>query len=631
MKSNATSTSSSLAGGVCAFLINGNITNSFSNNNDIQAYGADDAFSGGVVAFQNTSTKVSYCDSENNKISSFTSSVSTANAIFSGGVSGYIIQGISSFLNSRNNTINAISSATALAGGVHAYVGSGNTVSNCNSQYNLINSSSVVSSSYASGITGYLYYSNLLNCNSLANTISAKSSASIYIIFSGGIAARVISGSVSSSVSSNNTISAFPTNLNITYSGGITGKIDLYNNTNCNSTYNTITGYFSGGIVSFNNATLTNGFYGSNSFVNSTVIGQCVAVEKGTSIGCLDLFPASTTGQPTTGIPSTTSPTTTIPSTTPPTTGVPSTLQASSTTPPTTGMPSTTSPTTGVSSTFQVTTEIASTFQATTGISTTSLASTNIPTTITPTTDIPSTHIASTFAPSSMIPTTVPPVACLYNVPNCQNCGSQGIVVDVTLYNISCVFSGDKWIYSFKSLVSNTTFVTQVVTLNGSVLIDGNLNQTSDSTLVIILSNENKNGALNVTGCVTINGNISLILNQEISNGNETFALISYNCSENINISNSQVVVDANYENSKCDSIISQVNNNQNSLSVSISSIKGKNCGKKISSGVIIGIIFGVVGVGLVVVAIISVILYRRRREINKMISTVGNEMSEMK
>jgi hypothetical protein len=215
----------------------------------------------------------------------------------------------------------------------------------------------------------------------------------------------------------------------------------------------------------------------------------------------------------------------------------------------------------------------------------------------------------------------------LYQVANCENCGNDGLVVDQTLYDISCIFSVDHWVYTFKNKNSNTTFITQVVVLNGSVIIDGNFNQSSDSNLVIILSSSNKNGAVNVTGCVSINGNISLVLNQQVTNGNETFSLISYNCNENLSISDTQIVVDPKYQNSQCDTIKTQINNNQNSLSVSISSTSNK-CGKKISSGAILGIIFAVIGVALIIVVIISVLLYQRRRNTKKMVKTVDNEMN---
>eukprot|EP01091_Cochliopodium_minus_P013884 TRINITY_DN4585_c0_g4_i1.p1 TRINITY_DN4585_c0_g4~~TRINITY_DN4585_c0_g4_i1.p1 ORF type:complete len:572 (+),score=112.42 TRINITY_DN4585_c0_g4_i1:2-1717(+) len=325
-----------------------------------------------------------------------------------------------------------------------------------------------------------------------------------------------------------------------------------------------------------------------------------------------------TTLTPSTLTPSTTEPSTLAPSTTEPSTLTPSTLNPSttepSTLPPSTFTPSTTSPSTNSPSTLTPSTLPPST----TGFSTLS-PSTSVSSTTSPSTLTPSTALLTTIIPSSN---------CLYEVLNCDKCGSQGIIVNQTLFNISCINDGSKWVYSFSDKFSDTFTVKESITLNQtSIIIQGNFNQTADTTIIVVISPQNKNSALNVTGCVSLNGNISLVLDEKPQSGIVNVSLISYNCTQKVNVTNNQFSVTPTYKNNQCDKVGSSINNQQNSLSVSISSSVNANC-NGISTGVIIAIVLSIVGSSVLVVAFISFIMYRRRTLMEKQISIVGTEMN---
>ena len=140
---------------------------------------------------------------------------------------------------------------------------------------------------------------------------------------------------------------------------------------------------------------------------------------------------------------------------------------------------------------------------------------------------------------------------------------------------------GNKWIYSFKSLNSDTVTLTNQVVLNGtSTFIDGNLAQTSNSTIVIVATNNPDDSALKVSGCANFKGNFQIVLDQQPQDGNTSIILVSYNCTQQVGLSNSQVTISANYKDSNCDQIKSNVNDNPNTLSLSLSSSLNSKCKK---------------------------------------------------
>ena len=310
----------------------------------------------------------------------------------------------------------------------------------------------------------------------------------------------------------------------------------------CNSKFNNISGFLSGGVVGKNEiSNIINSTYNSNIFPNFNTSGICFATIVGESIISRCVQEIITT------IPSTLVPSTAIPSTAIPSTAIPSTT-----------VPSTT-------------------------LLLTPVPPISIPSTSIPSTQISSTLTPSTHSPSTIFPSTFPPNECTYNVPSCQNCGKVSFIVDPSLYNISCVQSGSNWYYSFTSKTSNQFIVTQAINLNESnIIIEGNFSQTSDSTIFIVVSENNRDGALNINGCVSINGSISLALVEQPNSGDSSFVILKYNCSDQLEISDSQVTLATNYQNSKCDKISSQLNNQQNSLSITISSKLNSNCKKKI-------------------------------------------------
>ena len=224
---------------------------------------------------------------------------------------------------------------------------------------------------------------------------------------------------------------------------------------------------------------------------------------------CLTTSTTPSTTPPSTNPPSTNPPSTTPPSTNPPSTTPPST-NPPSTTPPSTNPPSTTPPSTNPPSTTPPSTNPPSTTPPSTNPPSTTPPSTNPPSTTPPSTNTPSTTPPSTNPPSTTPPSTTE-VGCFYQVPNCRNCIEVPIQVNTNVYNVSCKFIETKWSWVFSNKTSDTLINQVQLTVNQStVFIEGNLNQTSDAPIVFVI-NRSQNSKLNVSGCVNIEGDISIV------------------------------------------------------------------------------------------------------------------------
>ena len=138
----------------------------------------------------------------------------------------------------------------------------------------------------------------------------------------------------------------------------------------------------------------------------------------------------------------------------------------------------------------------------------------------------------------------------------------------------------------------------------------------------------NKSSPLNVGGCVSINGNISLNLETQPQQGTTNLQVISYNCSQQVNISSSQIQVIPNYNGSSCDTINSQTINQPGSLGVSLTSTLGIKCNGGNNLGLIIGLSVGI-PCGLIVIlgGSLAAYHYSRKKEFNQSMNSLGNEM----
>eukprot|EP01091_Cochliopodium_minus_P014253 TRINITY_DN4803_c0_g3_i1.p1 TRINITY_DN4803_c0_g3~~TRINITY_DN4803_c0_g3_i1.p1 ORF type:complete len:392 (+),score=79.15 TRINITY_DN4803_c0_g3_i1:413-1588(+) len=308
--------------------------------------------------------------------------------------------------------------------------------------------------------------------------------------------------------------------------------------------------------------------------------------------------------------------------------------------------PSTTNPTTLTPSTEYTSIVIPSTL----------IPSTQIPSTEYTSTVIPSTLIPSTTVPSTQIPLTISP-GCLYKLLNCERCGMNGMIVDQSLFNITCVFiSNDVWGYSYTPLFPNsTTIISQTTTLNqttiligghleisgslilnqSTIIIQGNLNQTSNSNIIITLNKKNidqNSPYLNVSGCINLGGNITLILEErpQISSTNDIL-LFKYNCSQTtIILAQSQFKVESTYKKKECDKIGTNLLNQQNSLSVSLSTTLNSNCKPKL--GLIIGLSVGVPLFLLLVSAVVVLLIrFHSKNESERIVSDYHTNMKENK
>ena len=149
------------------------------------------------------------------------------------------------------------------------------------------------------------------------------------------------------------------------------------------------------------------------------------------------------------------------------------------------------------------------------------------------------------------------------------------------------------------------------ISSGSTVLIQGNFTQSSGGQIVFTFNqqqNNNKSSPLNVEGCVSINGNISLNLQTQPQQGTTNLQVISYNCSQQVNISSSQIQVTPNYNGSSCDTINSQTINQPDSLAVSLTSTIGNKCNGGNNLGLIIGLSVGI-PCGIALIVAISVVI----------------------
>jgi hypothetical protein len=198
-------------------------------------------------------------------------------------------------------------------------------------------------------------------------------------------------------------------------------------------------------------------------------------------------------------------------------------------------------------------------------------------------TNLPSTFIQSTQQETPI--STSNASNCLYpNVPNCENCGFNSIKVDESLFHVSCVFVENKWIYSYKNKSSDCFLVAGDCAIESQnfFFVDGYMNQTSNSIISFDLSLSSTSSKIVVKGCIDLEGKIEVNLDDRPSNnGNQSFYLISFNCSSAPLFSDTKVILNTKYKDNQCDSIKSFSSINQNSLSISLSSTLNKNCGGK--------------------------------------------------
>ena len=168
-------------------------------------------------------------------------------------------------------------------------------------------------------------------------------------------------------------------------------------------------------------------------------------------------------------------------------------------------------------------TSFPSTFLPSTLVSTTQSLSSQTPSTFSQTPNLPSSVVLSQI-PTTQIWTSIQNLSltttslnCFYQVPNCQFCSQNPPKFDQTQFNISCSFIQGEWICIFKNKTSDTIYNNFTIILNGTTnYIEGNFTQTSSGQIVFVIStNQNKSIGLNVSGCVSINGTIQIVLNTQ--------------------------------------------------------------------------------------------------------------------
>ena len=341
-------------------------------------------------------------------------------------------------------------------------------------------------------------------------------------------------------------------------------------------------------------------------------------------------------------IPSTEIPSTRIASSNIPSTNIPSTALSSSTNPLSTSVPltlssSTTSPSTNPPTNLPTTTSSPTTSSPTTSptisptTSPTTSSPTNSPITILPSTNSPSTPPPSTTASTTMsntMQTSVSPstnASCIYNVPNCINCDQSISSIVSNQINVSCEINQGKWNWIFKNSTSNDFFLSSNISLGAPVSFDSNLVIETNASVILVFQNSQNSSspAIEVNGCVSIEGDLNLLIDFKVEQ-DENFDLIKYNCQQNAVLKNDDSVkLIYNRDQNSC--LTSKPKVTTNIISTTISS-----CGKS-NLGVIVGLS---VGIPLLMVLIVATSLFiarkKQKREVKAFKSNLkGNEMKE--
>ena len=209
---------------------------------------------------------------------------------------------------------------------------------------------------------------------------------------------------------------------------------------------------------------------------------------------------------------------------------------------------------------------------------------------------IPSTQFpipTLTTLPNTPSPSSV----CIFKVPNCVNCDNENdILINPDLFNISCIQINTRWLYTFKNSSSNLIVLRESVSLNTTIYIEGDLSQAKSSVLSFVSRpNSQKTAKVGVSGCVTINGTLQIIL-EERPKDNSLIELMTFNClitnkrdslKRQQKISDSQITVLKKYAGDNCDDIKPKAQTTPNSLSVSLSVKSSCNSSK---TGLIVGL-----------------------------------------
>ena len=205
-------------------------------------------------------------------------------------------------------------------------------------------------------------------------------------------------------------------------------------------------------------------------------------------------------------------------------------------------------------------------------------------------------------------------------------------IFDLTQVNVNCSLVGTVYAYTFSNKTGNTLFSSGILEVNTSMttFVEGNFGQTSNGTIQFIVDSNtgnSKSSPLNVGGCISINGSITVNLETQPQQGTSNMQLISYNCSQQVNISSSQIQVIPNYNGSSCDTINSQTINQQGSLGVSITSTLGNKCNGGKNLGLIIGLAVGIPCAAIAVGAVIGYLRWRQNTELDRRLEKLGNQM----
>ena len=626
------------------------ITNCSVQNCSITSSNSSSSSSGGLIGYAYSTTTITNCSVQNCSIT-----ITSYSSSYSGGLIGNAYSTNITSSGSCNSKING-----SYAGGIAGYA----TNTNCNETFSNGNGM-VNASNSAGGLFGQLSI----------NTISSFQISNSYNIvpvignITGGLIGEIIFNVSSNSILnisncySSSPISKFGVSSIVGLAVGCippqTTNFTFFSQVFCNNQTNNSLPLIGKG--SFSNLSTIESLSCSqlyskvNSFFNHEIWGgNRLLIEPHYSYGICNCLSGCPTNIPTTNNPTTNIPTTNIP---------------------TTNIPSTNIPTTNTTTTNIPTTNI-----PTTNIPTSDAPTTNTPTTNTPTTNIPTSNTQTiqtlpyTFLSSSYFPT-VSLLNCIYQISNCHLCPFDAPLFDLTQGNVSCIFFQNEWRWTFtpnngtltntgEIVVSgNTTtiFIGNLnnnanlsVSSNSSLVVQGNmtnnanLNISTQSTIVIggvfIQSSGGKTTftfnpsysnyshtsiPLKVSGCVEINGNISLNLQTQPQQGTTNLQVMSYNGTQQVNISSSQIQVIPNYNGSSCDTINSQTINQPNSLAVPLTSTLGNKCSGSSNLGLIIGLSVGIPCILIAFISVVIVVLkFNQRRKMKRV--KIENEMHRM-
>ena len=221
----------------------------------------------------------------------------------------------------------------------------------------------------------------------------------------------------------------------------------------------------------------------------------------------------------------------------------------------------------------------------------------------------------------NFFPSTSLCVNCVFDVPNCQNCDQSIQSIPSAQLSVSCALNQNKWAWTFKNSSSDNVFLNTNIVLSNQTYFDSNLVIESNTSISYSISSNRSvsSPVVFVNGCVSVEGDLNVLINFNVEQ-NINIDLIKYNCSQTATLKNDQVKLIFDKNQNECLKSKNKITTNTISTTISRCTI---------NKALILGIIFGVVGLSIIIISLVGLHLWKRRKLMLKRLEIIGKELNQ--